>query len=171
MRFFKYLIFSIFVIFLLGWFVPQHLAMPVEGATKLDYNSNSFWFYPWGKSITHKGVDIFAKKGTTIFSATKGIVLNVGANNLGGNYVFILGPKYRLHYYAHLDSVTTKRWAIVNQKTKIGSVGNSGNAAGKQPHLHYQIKTIFPYFWRADKSPQGYKKMFYLNPIDYLHPY
>jgi len=42
--------------------IPQNLKMPVKGATESDYNANSFWFYPWGKSVTHKGVDIFAKK-------------------------------------------------------------------------------------------------------------
>jgi peptidoglycan LD-endopeptidase LytH len=37
------------------------------------------------------------------------------------------------------------------------------------PHLHYSIETIFPYFWRADDDVLGWKKMFYLNPIDYMN--
>ncbi len=28
----------------------------VENGTKRDYNQKSFWYYPWGKSITHKKV-------------------------------------------------------------------------------------------------------------------
>ena len=51
---------------IIGFLIPQNLKMPVKGATKSDYNSKSFWFYPWGKSVTHKGIDIFAKKGTEI---------------------------------------------------------------------------------------------------------
>jgi ABC-type polysaccharide/polyol phosphate export permease len=34
--------------------------------------------------------------------------------------------------------------------------------------LHYSIVTIFPYVWRIDSDRQGWKKMFYLNPIAYL---
>jgi hypothetical protein len=36
--------------------------MPVENATKNYFNKNTFWAYSWGKSVTHKGVSIFAKK-------------------------------------------------------------------------------------------------------------
>ncbi len=46
--------------------------MPVAGATISSYNQNSFWAYPWGKSVTHKGVDIFAKEGTAVLSSTGG---------------------------------------------------------------------------------------------------
>ena len=47
-------------------------------------------------------------------------------------------------------------------------MGTSGNAAGKPPHLHYSIVTLVPYVFRIDAAPQGWMKMFYLNPIDYL---
>ena len=30
------------------------------------------------------------------------------------------------------------------------------------------IGTLIPYPWRIDKSPLGWQKVFYLNPIDYL---
>jgi len=156
------------IIVLLGMLLPQNLKMPVFQATKSDYNLKSFWYYPWGKSGTHKGVDIFAKKGTGIHSSTKGIVLSVGNLSIGGNYVIILGPKWRIHYYAHLDEIKIKSLRFVNQSTTIGTVGTSGNAKGKAPHLHYSIVTLFPYVWKIDNTPQGWKKMFYLNPIDYL---
>jgi len=156
------------VVFIIGLLLPQNLSMPVEGATENSYNKESFWYYPWGKSVTHKGVDIFAKKGTPVRSSTYGITLITGKKGRGGNGVIVLGPKWRLHYYAHLDVIHAKPLRWVTQKTVIGTVGDTGNAKGKPFHLHYSIGTIAPYLWRIDNSIQGWKKMFYLNPIDYL---
>jgi hypothetical protein len=31
---------------LIGFIVPQNLEMPVSGATKNDYNQQSYWAYP-----------------------------------------------------------------------------------------------------------------------------
>jgi murein DD-endopeptidase MepM/ murein hydrolase activator NlpD len=56
----------------------------------------------------------------------------------------------------------------MNRSEALGIVGTTGNAKGKPPHLHYAIVTLIPYPWRIDSKPQGWKKMFYLNPIDYL---
>jgi len=156
------------VILLIGFLIPQDLKMPVQGATQSDYNAQSFWFYPWGKSVTHKGVDIFAKKGTTVKSSTMGIVLYSGEIGIGGKSILVLGPKWRIHYYAHLNELNTSSLSFVTKNSMIGTVGTSGNAAGKSPHLHYSIATIIPYVWRIDKSRQGWKKMFYLNPIEYI---
>ncbi|CAM1350466.1 M23 family metallopeptidase [Tenacibaculum ascidiaceicola] len=156
------------IILLTGFLIPQNLKMPVNGATKSDYNPKSFWYYPWGKSVTHKGVDIFAKKNTKITSSTYGLVLFSGKISMGGNIVVILGPKWRLHYYAHLEEVKTTSLTFVNNNSEIGTVGTSGNAVGKAPHLHYSILSLIPYVWKIDSEKQGWKKMFYLNPIDYL---
>lgn len=167
-RVFLKLLMILLLVFFAGLLIPQGLQMPVEGATSGDYNPETFWAYPWGKSVTHKGVDIFARKGTAIHSATYGIVAFTGPNGRGGNSVLILGPKWRFHYYAHLDKIEVKRFALVSRKRKIGTVGNTGNAAYTPSHLHYVIATPVPYLWRADESPQGWKKMFYLNPAEYL---
>lgn len=142
--------------------------MPVIGATKSDYNPKSFWYFPWGKSVTHKGVDIFAKKGTEIHSSTSGIVLYSGTISIGGNFVLVLGPKWRLHYYAHLDELKTSTFTLVSKNSVVGTVGSSGNAIGKAPHLHYSIVTLLPYIWKIDSDRQGWKKMFYLNPIEFF---
>ena len=46
----------------------------------------------------------------------------------------------------------------------VGAVGSTGNAAGKPPHLHYAIITAMPYPWRITTEPQGWQKMFFLDP-------
>lgn len=142
--------------------------MPVDGATKADYNPETYWYYPWGRSVTHKGMDIFAKEGTNLHAATRGLVLYSGNIKIGGNVVLILGPKWRFHYYAHLHDIKVSVFSWAGRNKVIGTVGSSGNAAGKPPHLHYSIITPIPYIWRIDRDKQGWKKMFYLNPVDYL---
>ncbi|WP_310555331.1 M23 family metallopeptidase [Flavobacterium sp.] len=159
----------IITVLIVGFLFPENFSMPVENATKLSYNQESFWYYPWGKSVTHKGVDVFAKQGTKIHSATNGFVLYSGKINVGGNVVLILSPKWRLHYYAHLKEIEVSKFSWVNPKKIIGTVGATGNAVGKSPHLHYSIVTLIPYIWKIDNEKQGWKKMFYLNPIDYLN--
>lgn len=116
----------------------------------------------------HKGVDVFAKRGTSIYSSTCGIVLATAERGKGGKFVVVLGPKWRLHYYAHLDEIRTSPLSFVTQDTEIGTVGNTGNANTTPAHLHYGIGTLIPYLWRIDNAPLGWQKMFYLNPIDYL---
>lgn len=155
-------------ILLIGMLIPQNLKMPVVGAGSNDYNHETFWYEGWGTSIVHKGVDVFAKKGTRVNSATCGVVLATAERGKGGKFVVVLGPKWRLHYYAHLDEIKTKPFAFVTQDTEIGTVGNTGNAVTTPAHLHYGIATLLPYFWRIDDAPLGWQKMFYLNPIDYF---
>jgi murein DD-endopeptidase MepM/ murein hydrolase activator NlpD len=157
------------IILVIGFLIPQSFKMPVSGATQRSYSQASFWYYPWGESLTHKGVDIFAKKGTVVHSSTYGIVIFTGQLRLGGNVVLVLGPKWRLHYYAHLDRINTSILSALSTGSEIGTVGASGNAAGKPAHLHYTIRTLVPYPWRIDKSVQGWRKMFYLNPVTYLN--
>ena len=159
---------AILSIILIGLLIPQNLKMPVVGADDNSYNHETFWYEGWGSSIVHKGIDVFAKKGTSVHSATKGIVLVTTEYGKGGKFVLVLGPKWRLHYYAHLDEIKTKRFAFVDQDTEIGTVGNTGNAINTPAHLHYGIGTLVLYPWRIDKAPLGWQKMFYLNPIDYL---
>lgn len=151
-----------------GFIVPQNLIIPVEKANKSSYNAKSFWYYPWGKSGTHKGVDIFAKEGTFVKSSTHGLVLYTGEIAMGGKVILILGPKWRVHYYAHLKDISTTSFSFAKQNEVIGTVGATGNARGKPPHLHYTITTLIPYPWRYDNDRQGWKKMFYLNPIEYM---
>lgn len=164
----KIILIAILLIIFIGLLIPQNLKMPVVGADSNSYNHETFWYEGWGSSIVHKGVDGFAKKGTSVHSSTKGIVLVTTEYGKGGKFVLVLGPKWRIHYYAHLDEIKTKRFAFVGHDTEIGTVGNTGNAINTPAHLHYGIGTLVLYPWRIDKAPLGRQKMFYLNPIDYL---
>lgn len=152
----------------MGFLLPEPKTIPVEGASSKDWNPETFWFYPWGSSVVHKGIDIFGRKGTPVIAPTNLWVLYAGEISKGGNVVLALGPKWRLHYFAHLDTVSVKAGQGLGSGEAIARLGDTGNALGKPPHLHYSIVTLIPYLWRVDDAIQGYKKMFYLDPGAYL---
>ena len=153
----------------INWFWPHRFQLPVAGMKKGSYDQKSFWYYPWGKSVTHKGVDIFAKKGTVVVPVTPGLVIYSGTNDMGGEVVLVLGPKLRTHYYAHLKArnVSTGTW--VSKDDTLGWVGDSGNAKGKPPHLHYCIKSLVPIYSNKTDGIQGDLKIWYINPIPMLN--
>lgn len=148
--------------------LPEWPKVPVAGATAGDWNPATFWHAPWGVSGVHKGIDIFGAKATPVLAPTYGVVLFRGEIAIGGKVVAMLGPKLRVHYFAHLDSIQVQPGSVVRTGDVLGGVGDTGNAQGKPPHLHYTVVTILPYPWRIDRSTQGWKKMFFLNPFDVL---
>jgi len=158
----------VFIVLAAGFLVPENLQIPVEEATSEDWNEQSFWYEPWGISGVHKGIDIFADKGKALLSSSPAIILYTGELARGGKVILSIGPKWRLHYYAHLEYSAVKRWQRLKGGEQIGLVGDSGNAKGKPPHVHYSIVTLLPYVWRIDGSTQGWKKMFYLDPSELL---
>ncbi|WNJ18454.1 M23 family metallopeptidase [Pontibacter sp. G13] len=157
------------VILLFGFLFSAEIINPVKGASQADYHPESFWYYPWGKSVVHKGVDIFGKKGKPVLAATGGWIVFARELGMGGNVLIVLGPHWQLHYYAHLDEFKVARFDWVSQGEEIGTVGNSGNAFGKAPHLHYTIWSMIPYPWLMDEAPQGWKKCYILDPVKRLN--
>ena len=153
----------------IGFALPEHASIPVAGATSKDWNAKSFWYEPWGASGVHKGIDIFAVHGQPVISAVPGVVLYRGQLGLGGNVAVVIGPKWRLHYYAHLAEASSGP-TFVRSGSALGAVGSSGNAAGKPPHLHYAVLSLVPIPWRYSAATQGWKQMFFLDPAAVLAP-
>ncbi|MFL6193855.1 MAG: M23 family metallopeptidase [Thermoanaerobaculia bacterium] len=117
---------------------PASLPVPVEGVRAADLTNT------WGAARNggrhHEGIDIFAPRGTPVVSATHGVVVRKGWNRLGGKTVSLLGPGGWYQYYAHFDdwdAPAAGDW--VEAGTVLGYVGDTGNAKGTPPHLHYGI--------------------------------
>jgi len=113
------------------------LHIPIQGLLKRDLRDT--WGDARSEGRTHQGVDMFAKRGTPIFSATDGFVVRTGTNELGGIIVFVMGKGGVRYYYAHLDSIAKgiEVGKEVTTDTVLGFVGNTGNAVGTPPHLHF----------------------------------
>jgi peptidoglycan LD-endopeptidase LytH len=124
-------------------FAPLHgtgLFMPVVGVQPQQlYNS-------WGDARDggrrrHKGIDIFAPKGTGVVAVADGIVSYIGEQPKGGLCLWLTTEDGASFYYAHLD-----RWAAglfegmeVRSGDLLGYVGNTGNAKTTPPHLHFGV--------------------------------
>lgn len=123
--------------------------MPVYGATMARVSDT--WRAPRGSDRVHEGQDIFADKGTPVFSGTRGYVRRIGDTELGGLNVIVTGAGGRRYYYAHFDRVADglRTGMEVTTDTVLGFVGNTGNAATTPPHLHFGIyqgrEAINPY--------------------------
>lgn len=95
-----------------------------------------------GGARRHEGVDVFAPRGTPAVAAADGVVSRVGEGGLGGRVVWLAVRGYSL-YYAHLDSQLVASGTRVQQGDTLGLVGNTGNAQGTEPHLHFGVYARF----------------------------
>jgi len=89
----------------------------------------------------HQGVDIMAPFGTPLYAVERGIITRVGTDVLGGTKLWLKGQSGTYYYYAHLQSFAEGmvEGAVVNAGDVVGFVGDTGNAQGGAPHLHFQI--------------------------------
>jgi len=95
-----------------------------------------------GGARPHEGIDVFAPRGTPAVAAADGVVLSAGTNPLGGNVVWLRDARRGLtYYYAHLDQQTVGAGDRVAAGETVGLVGNTGNARGASPHLHFGVYT------------------------------
>ena len=129
----------------------ESIIMPVEKANYKSYDQNSFGAPRAGHK--HRGVDIFAKKGTKINSATNGIVIFTGELSEGGKVVTVLSWRLKFYYYAHLNEILTTKGSIISQGDLIGTVGNTGNAKTTPAHLHFSISHFVPWKKYLDPVP------------------
>jgi murein DD-endopeptidase MepM/ murein hydrolase activator NlpD len=100
------------------------------------------WYYPrFVPSFHfHEGTDIFSAFGTPVRSPVDG-VLKQSNGAIGGLAAYIYEPDGTYHYLAHLSGFVPGQ--VTGQAVKAGEVvgynGDSGNAKGTSPHVHYEI--------------------------------
>jgi len=89
----------------------------------------------------HQGVDVMADFGTPLYAVERGIITRVGTDVLGGTKLWLKGQSGTYYYYAHLQAYAEGmvEGALVNAGDVVGFVGDTGNAQGGAPHLHFQV--------------------------------
>ena len=135
------------------------LSFPVEG--KNDKAILSFFGASRdGGRRKHKGVDIFAAKGTPALAASKGRITRVYERGIGGKVAWLRVDETGDNlYYAHLDKQLVRPGQRVEVGDTVGLVGKTGNARTTPAHLHFSVYrrgrgAVDPYPFIRTKHPE-----------------
>jgi hypothetical protein len=146
---------------------PKILSFPIVGPVQYEDDFGE----PRG-SHRHQGNDIMAQRGSPVVAVEAGTVRIYRGSASAGCMLYLYGKSGTTYYYIHLnDDLTAKddnkarncRKGVayapglrngqkVREGALIGYVGNSGDAAGVSPHLHFELhpnggKARSPYRW------------------------
>ena len=141
--------------------VPSHLRLPVSavvvgaritqpfGCTSLVLEP----FDPWCPTRhIHIGIDLAARLGSAVYSATSGIATIGHDPNGAGDYVKVALDPHAWVLYGHLSAFRVGSGDPVSPGQLIGLVGATGLATG--PHVHLQVD--------VDRVP--------VDPVSFLGP-
>lgn len=93
---------------------------------------------------SHHGFDVTARCGSPLVAVRAGTIFRKAYDpRLYGNYVVLKGEgERRLYKYAHLiRPAPVRRGQKVRAGRRLGSVGQTGNAAGTPCHLHIEVRS------------------------------
>ena len=97
------------------------------------------WGAPRSGGRTHKGTDIFAPMGSPAYAVTAGVVTRTSSSANGGLGLYLRGNDGNEYYYAHMSSFTSSPGQRVSAGQMVARVGDTGNARGGAPHIHFEI--------------------------------
>ncbi|MES2996642.1 MAG: M23 family metallopeptidase [Verrucomicrobiota bacterium] len=132
--------------------IPQALTFesPAGSASgALVYNAQKFWEMNAKRGGHHTGDDLNgiggmnSDFGDPVFAAADGLVIYAAEPSTGWGNVVIIAHRAKdgrllQTMYAHLDSIATRRGALVARGARIGTFGT---AHGNYPaHLHFEIR-------------------------------
>ena len=102
-------------------------------------------------SNNHKGIDIGASYGTSIYAAAAGTVTvsSYGYNGGYGNYIIISHGNGVETLYGHCSSLVVSAGTKVSQGQLIARVGSTGRSSGNHLHLEIRVNGV-------TQNPQNY---------------
>ena len=123
---------------------PDIVYFPID-STAVEFTSD---FGVRAKGRVHQGVDLFAAEGTPVVAVSDGFVKRLSYGSRPGWYAVVRHADGIESWYLHLDDDSADGEPFpadlvvgdfVSAGTVIGFVGDSGNAAGTEPHVHFEL--------------------------------
>ena len=120
------------------------------------YHFRDTWGAPRSGGRRHKGTDVFGRWNAHTYAFTHGRIHRISNSRLGGLGLYLYGDDGVLYYYAHLNGIADG--IHVGKRVEAGELvaynGDSGNARGGSPHIHFQVhpgggRPVNPYPWLA----------------------
>jgi murein DD-endopeptidase MepM/ murein hydrolase activator NlpD len=144
---------------------------PVRGKHNTGYDSSAGNSGSWACgnhksnsdfSRKHRGIDIWAAKGTPVVATMSGTVTQAEFDNYGGNRVTIGDRSGWSHYFAHMDKLAPglKKGQKIEAGVVIGYVGKSGTSSNGVVHLHF---SMYP----GNNYEKGTNPYPYLKQVEY----
>jgi murein DD-endopeptidase MepM/ murein hydrolase activator NlpD len=89
----------------------------------------------------HHGEDLFAADGTPLLAVADGTLHTIGFTKIGGYRLWLRDTQGNEFYYAHLSAYSplAVEGRTVRAGDVVGFVGDTGDAEGGSPHLHFEI--------------------------------
>ena len=133
---------------------PFHVEFPQDSG--VTHFSSTFGASRSG-GRSHHGNDLMAPKLTPVYAAADGVIAVIDTSSLGGRYVEIQHAAGWSTRYMHLNNDMPRtddgqatseltfaegveEGAEVSAGQLIAWVGDSGNAEGTTPHLHFELR-------------------------------
>ena len=114
----------------------QKMVLPLKGKTTSEFGVRT---HPISGDLRfHAGIDIAAEKGTAIYSAFDGEVIEADYDNWNGNYLKIQHDNDIMTVYCHCEKLNVKKGEKIRAGEVIATVGSTGSSTG--PHLHFELR-------------------------------
>jgi murein DD-endopeptidase MepM/ murein hydrolase activator NlpD len=135
----------------------RSICYPVEGGTRVAPIADSYGDPRGGGTRTHQGDDLIGPKHTPLLSTVDGTVREIVFDNARGNRVVVQDDEGWFYVYIHVnndtpgtdDGAATREQAFVSglavgqrvtRCQPVAYMGDSGNAEGSNPHVHFEIR-------------------------------
>ncbi len=116
--------------------LSQKMVLPLKGKITSKFGVRT---HPISGDLRfHAGIDIAAEKGTNIYSAFDGEIIEADYDNWNGNYLKIKHDNDIMTVYCHCEKLNVKVGQKIRAGEVVATVGSTGSSTG--PHLHFELR-------------------------------
>lgn len=114
----------------------QKMILPLKGETTSEFGVRT---HPISGDLRfHAGIDIAAEKGTNIYAAFDGEIVEANYDKWNGNYLKIKHDNDIMTVYCHCEKLNVKEGQKIRAGEVVATVGSTGSSTG--PHLHFELR-------------------------------